>query len=263
MAGLYFFYMAEELHRLENIYKNFGNVKFLKEVNLNIKKGEVVALIGDNGAGKSTLIKVITGVHRPNSGKVFFKNEEVNIKSVSQSRKMGIEAVYQERALCDQQELYRNIFAGREITNSLGFLKIKQQRKEAEKILRDYIGFTSKAITVDSTVMGLSGGEKQGVAFGRSLYFNSDLIVLDEPTMGLSIQETEKVLNFVRGLKNENKSAIFIDHNIIHVYGAADRFVILDRGEVVGEFNKDEITREALVKKMIELHESGKIEVEA
>ena len=254
--------MAEELLRLENIYKNFGNVKVLKDVNLNIKKGEVVALIGDNGAGKSTLIKVITGVHQPNSGKVFFKDKEVNIKSVSQSRKMGIEAVYQERALCDQQELYRNIFAGREITNFFGFLKIKQQRKEAERILRDYIGFTSKAITVDSQVMGLSGGEKQGVAFGRSLYFNSDLIVLDEPTMGLSIQETEKVLNFVKGLKNENKSAIFIDHNIIHVYGAADRFIILDRGEVVGEFLKDQISREELVQKMIQLHDSGKIKVD-
>ena len=254
--------MTEELLKLENIYKNFGNVKVLKDVNITINKGEVVALIGDNGAGKSTLIKVITGVHTPNSGKIFFKNNEVQIKSVSQSRKMGIEAVYQERALCDQQELYRNIFAGREITNSLGFLKIKQQRKEAEKILRDYIGFTSKAITVDSQVMGLSGGEKQGVAFGRSLYFNSDLIVLDEPTMGLSIQETEKVLSFVKGLKNENKSAIFIDHNIIHVYGAADRFIILDRGEVVGEFLKDQISREELVKKMIQLHESGKIKVE-
>ena len=141
-------------------------------------------------------------------------------------------------------------------------MDIKKQRKEAEKILRDYIGFTSKAITVDSQVMGLSGGEKQGVAFGRSLYFNSDLIVLDEPTMGLSIQETEKVLNFVKGLKNENKSAIFIDHNIIHVYGAADRFIILDRGEVVGEFNKEDISREELVQKMIQLHESGKIKVE-
>ena len=193
--------MTEELLKLENIYKNFGNVKVLKDVNMNIKKGEIVALIGDNGAGKSTLIKVITGVHRPNSGKIIFKNKEVKIKSVSQSRKMGIEAVYQERALCDQQELYRNIFAGREITNFLGFLKIKEQRKEAEKILRDYIGFTSKAITVDSTIMGLSGGEKQGVAFGRSLYFNSDLIVLDEPTMGLSIQETEKVLNFCKRTK--------------------------------------------------------------
>ena len=254
--------MSEQLLKLENIYKNFGNVKVLKDVNITINKGEVVALIGDNGAGKSTLIKVITGVHRPNSGKIFFKESEVEIKSVSQSRKMGIEAVYQERALCDQQELYRNIFAGREITNAFGFLKINQQRKEAERILRDYIGFTSKAITVDSQVMGLSGGEKQGVAFGRSLYFNSDLIVLDEPTMGLSIQETEKVLNFVKSLKTENKSAIFIDHNIIHVYGAADRFIILDRGEVVGEFFKDQISREELVQKMIQLHESGKIKVE-
>ena len=196
--------MSEELLKLQNIYKNFGNVKVLKDVNIKINKGEVVALIGDNGAGKSTLIKVITGVHKPSSGEVFFNGEEVVIKSVSQSRKMGIEAVYQERALCDQQELWRNIFAGREITNSFGFLDIKKQRKEAEKILRDYIGFTSKAITVDSIITGLSGGEKQGVAFGRSLYFDSDLIVLDEPTMGLSIQETEKVLNFVKGLKKKN-----------------------------------------------------------
>ena len=125
--------MTEELLQLKNIYKNFGNVKVLKDVNIKINKGEVVALIGDNGAGKSTLIKVITGVHRPTSGQVFFKSEEVVMKSVAQSRKMGIEAVYQERALCDQQELWRNIFAGREITNSLGFLDIKKQRKEAEK----------------------------------------------------------------------------------------------------------------------------------
>ena len=254
--------MAEELLKLQNIYKNFGNVKVLKDINIKINKGEVVALIGDNGAGKSTLIKVITGVHSPNSGKVFFKEQEVEIKSVAQSRQMGIEAVYQERALCDQQELFRNIFAGREITNALGFLDIKKQRKEAEKILRDYIGFTSKAITVDSPVMGLSGGEKQGVAFGRSLYFNSELIVLDEPTMGLSIQETEKVLNFVKGLKDKNKSAIFIDHNIIHVYGAADRFIILDRGEIVGEFTKNDISRDELVQKLIQLHELGKIKVE-
>ena len=253
--------MAKELLRLQNIYKNFGNVKVLKDVTIKINTGEVVALIGDNGAGKSTLIKVITGVHRPSSGEVYFKENKVDIKSVAQSRNMGIEAVYQERALCDQQELWRNIFAGREITNAFGFIDIKKQRKEAEKILRDYIGFTSKAITVDSTIMGLSGGEKQGVAFGRSLYFDSDLIVLDEPTMGLSIQETEKVLNFVKGLKKENKSAIFIDHNIIHVYGAADRFIILDRGEVAGEFNKNEISRDELVKKMIQLHESGKIKV--
>ena len=123
--------MAEELLKLQNIYKNFGNVKVLKDVTIQINTGEVVALIGDNGAGKSTLIKVITGVHRPTSGQVSFKGEQVVIKSVAQSRKMGIEAVYQERALCDQQELWRNIFAGREITNPFGFLDIKKQRKEA------------------------------------------------------------------------------------------------------------------------------------
>ena len=121
----------ENLLQLKNIYKNFGNVKVLKDVNINIKKGEVVALIGDNGAGKSTLIKVITGVHKPSSGQVYFKGNEVVLKSVAQSRKMGIEAVYQERALCDQQELWRNIFAGREITNAFGFIDIKKQRKRS------------------------------------------------------------------------------------------------------------------------------------
>ena len=129
--------MTEELLQLRNIYKNFGNVKVLKDVNIKINKGEVVALIGDNGAGKSTLIKVITGVHRPTSGQVSFKGEEVVIKSVAQSRKMGIEAVYQERALCDQQELWRNIFAGREITNAFGFLNVKKQRKEADTSVVD------------------------------------------------------------------------------------------------------------------------------
>ena len=131
--------MAEELLKLQNIYKNFGNVKVLKDVNIKINKGEVVALIGDNGAGKSTLIKVITGVHSPNSGKVFFKEKEVQIKSVAQSKKNGgLKQCNQERALCDQQELYRNIFAGREITNSFGFLDIKNKEKKQKNFTRLY-----------------------------------------------------------------------------------------------------------------------------
>ena len=125
--------MNTNLLKLEKITKNFGNVEVLKEVSLTIDKGEVVALVGDNGAGKSTLIKVITGVHRPNSGNIYFKNKKVLIKSVSQSRKMGIETVYQERALCDQQELYRNMFAGREITNFLGFMISKNKEKNLKK----------------------------------------------------------------------------------------------------------------------------------
>ena len=110
---------------------------------------------------------------------------------------------------------------------------------------------------MNSTVENLSGGEKQGLAFGRPLSFDADLIILDEPTMGLSLQETEKVLGFVKGLKNKNKSAIFIDHNIFHVYDVADRFIILDRGKVMGQFKKEEISKKELMDKMNSLHHSG------
>ena len=132
--------MAEQLLKLKNIYKNFGNVKVLKDVNITINKGEVVALIGDNGAGKSPLIKVITGVHRPNSGKIFFKESEVEIKSVSQSRKMGIEAVYQERALCEQQELYRKLLHFKKCNLKI-FDKIIKEKKIIKIISKDKKNF--------------------------------------------------------------------------------------------------------------------------
>ena len=224
--------MAEELLKLENIYKNFGNVKVLKDVNIKINKGEVVALIGDNGAGKSTLIKVITGVHSPNSGKVFFKNEEVQIKSVAQSRKMGIEAVYQERALCDQQELFRNIFAGREITNSFGFLDIKKQRKEAEKILRDYIGFTSKAITVDSQVMGLSGGEKQRVAIARAMVKAPSILFADEPTGNLDQSSTDNILELLLGINQQTKTTLVVVTHDQQLAARSDMVFELQEGKL-------------------------------
>jgi simple sugar transport system ATP-binding protein len=246
-----------ELLRLENVSKNFGKAEVLKNVNMTISTGEVVALVGDNGAGKSTLIKIITGVHQPSAGKVFVRGKPVQFGSVSESRELGIEAVYQERALCDQQEMYRNIFAGREMVNRFGFMNIAKMREETADLLRHHIGLTSRAITVNSPVGGLSGGEKQSVAFARALHFDAELIILDEPTMGLAIKETEKVLNFVKGLAAKNKAAIFIDHNILHVYDAATRFVIIDRGEIAGEFRKDEITEKQLIEKMIDLHNKG------
>lgn len=197
---------------------------------------EIVALVGDNGAGKSTLIKIITGVHPTTTGSIIYKGKKLTRHSVKKSRKLGIETVYQERALADQQTMWRNMFAGREITNALGLLKIQQQKKETEHLLRTHIGFTSKAITVDSEVLSLSGGEKQGIAIGRALYFNADLIILDEPTMGLSLSETNKLLDFVLEIKDKGKSVIFISHNIYHVYSVSDRFVILDRGKIQGNF---------------------------
>lgn len=247
------------LLRLEEVHMSFGRVDVLKGIDLAVNRGEVVALVGDNGAGKSTIIKVMTGVHRPTRGQVHIKNEPVNLRSVQESRQRGVETVYQERALADQQAIWRNVFAGREIKNRLGFMDVKKQRQEAAKLLRNRMGFTSRAITIDSEVSGLSGGEKQGVAIARALFFEADLIILDEPTMGLSLKETDKVLQFVRDIRGQGKSAILIDHNILHVYSVADRFVVLDRGMIAAEFTKEQISREQLIDIMVDLHQTGQI----
>jgi simple sugar transport system ATP-binding protein len=244
---------------MKGVQKSFGHVRVLRDVDLEINWGEIVALIGDNGAGKSTLIKLITGVYRPSAGEIYFKGQRITPRDVRASRALGIEAVYQERALADQQELWRNVFAGHERTGFLGFLDLSAQKRETEQLMRTKMGLTSSAITVDSEVGSLSGGEKQGVAIARALYFDADLIILDEPTMGLSITETERVLNFTRSIREQGKSAIFIDHNIFHVYDVADRFVIIDRGRIAERFRKEEVTREKLIETMVQLHESGAV----
>lgn len=251
---------AAGLVSMRRIYKSFGEVEVLNGIDFEVGSNEIVGLVGDNGAGKSTLIKLITGVHRPTSGEIYYKGKRITIHSVQKSRQLGIETVYQERALGDQQTLWRNMFVGRERTNRFGFLKIKEQKEETEKLLREHMGFTSKAITTDSMVMSLSGGEKQGIAIGRALHFNADLIILDEPTMGLSLSETRKVLDFVRGIKVQGKAAIFISHNIFYVYPVADRFVILDRGQIAGEFFKENVSQKNLVEKLVLLARTGKME---
>jgi len=257
--------MAEQaattpLLSMQHVSKSFGGVEALRGVDFQIGRNEIVGLVGDNGAGKSTLIKLITGVHLPTSGDIYYKGEKITIHSVKRSREIGIETVYQERALADQQTLWRNMFAGREITTKLGFLNVKKQKEETEKMLREHMGFTSKVITTDSPVGGLSGGEKQGIAISRALYFRADLIILDEPTMGLSLSETQKVQDFVVDIKKRGKSAIVINHSIYQVYPISDRFVIIDRGQVAGEFLKKDITQDDLTEKMIKLARTGSLE---
>ena len=249
----------QTLVTMVEIRKSFGKVEVLKGINFNVGYNEIVGLVGDNGAGKSTLIKILVGVHQPDGGEIYYKGEKITIHSVKRSRELGIETVYQERALSEQQNLWTNIFMGRELTSRLGFLKVKEQRAETEKILREQMGFTSTAISNDAVVRYLSGGEKQGIAIGRALYFQADLIILDEPTMGLSISETNKVLDFVANIKKRGKSAIFISHNIYYVYPVADRFYILDRGSVAGIFEKREISQEELVDKMVHLAHTGRL----
>ncbi len=250
----------DSLLSLRKVSKSFGRIRVLHDINLDIGWNEVVAVVGDNGAGKSTLIKLVTGLYRPSSGDIYYKGKPRSVHSVDWARRHGIETVYQERALADQQTLWRNTFAGREVVNRFGFMKIAFQKRETERLLRESIGFTSGAITVDSEVKGLSGGEKQGVAIGRALHFNADLIILDEPTMGLALKETDRVLTFIKDIRSKGKSAIFIDHNVFHVYDVADRFVILDRGQIAGDYQKAELSQDELVQKMLMLATTGRLE---
>ena len=249
----------ENGYRLElrNISKSFGEVKSLRNVDFKLGQNEVVGLLGDNGAGKSTLIKIITGYHHPTEGEVFFNGQQVDHLTVPKARDLGVETVYQERALAELQTLWRNIFVGRELTNSLGFMKVKEMKAETNRLMLESMGFTSMAVNPDSIIKTFSGGEKQGVAIVRALYFDAEIIVLDEPTMGLSLKETRKLLNFVRDIKVAGKSAVFIDHNIFHVYSVADRVVVLDRGRVAGEFMTADITLDALMEKMYRVAETG------
>ncbi len=247
--------------QLKNVSKTFGEVSALHDVNFEVGNNEIVGLLGDNGAGKSTLVKIITGYHPPDSGgEIYWKGKKVDKLSVQLARDMGIEVVYQERALADQQSLWRNIFMGREISNRWGVMDIKGMNQETRKLMSTAMGFTSSAVTPESPVGTFSGGERQGVAITRALYFEAELIILDEPTMGLSLSETKKCLDFVAGIKAAGKSCIFIDHNIFHVYPVVDRIVVLDRGTIAGEYMKNELSMDELIDRLYRVAKTGALE---
>jgi simple sugar transport system ATP-binding protein len=241
---------------LENISKSFGSVSALTDISMQVNDNEVLGLIGDNGAGKSTLIRIISGVHAPDSGEILVRGKAQKKWDVNIARAHGIETVYQDRALAEQQTITRNIFMGRERAGFLGFLDIKKENEEANQLMRT-IGFTSQVFAADSRVFTLSGGERQGVAIARALYFKAKMIILDEPTTALSLTESEKVFHFVRQAKEGGASVVFISHNIYHTYDISDRFVVLDRGKVVLKTDKTKTTANELVKSMQDIARSG------
>jgi simple sugar transport system ATP-binding protein len=248
---------GEKRLELRHISKSFGGVHVLQDVSIDLGPSEVVGLLGDNGAGKSTLIKIITGVHRPDEGEILFRGRRVGKLTVQKARALGVETVYQERALADQLPLWRNIFMGRAVAGPLGFLKVGDMRRMTAELMGESMGFTSAVLTPDTVVKGLSGGERQGLAIVRALHFQADVIILDEPTMGLSLKETEKLLQFVEGIRAAGKSAIFIDHNIFHVYSVADRIIVLDRGRVAGQFPTSRYSLDELLNIMREVAVGG------
>jgi len=246
--------------QLKNVSKTFGEVRSLSGVDLEIYPGEIVGLLGDNGAGKSTLVKTIMGFHKPDEGgEIWFKGEKITDWSVAKARDLRIETIYQERALCELQPIWRNMFMGREIKTKFGGLDVKKMRSEATRLMSEHMGFTSTAVHPDNAVLTMSGGEKQGVAITRALYFDAELVILDEPTVGLSLSETKKTLDFVQNIKKSGRSAIFIDHNIFHIYPAVDRMIVLDRGKVAGNYKKSEITMDELIESMYRVARTGSI----
>mgnify|MGYP001132244887 CR=1 FL=1 len=229
--------------RMENIHKFYGSVHALKGVDFEVQSNEIVGLIGDNGAGKSTLVEIIAGSIPKSKGKIFVEGKEVDIPSVKAARDLGIEMVYQDQAVVETMSVAKNVFLGRELLRPglIKLLDMKKMEKEAETITKS-LGLDIPS--PDQEVRFCSGGERQGVAIARAMYFKAELVILDEPTAALSVTGAQKVLEFVRQLKDSGVSVIFISHNLHHVYPIADRIVVLSRGQKVADMRKDETSIE-------------------
>jgi simple sugar transport system ATP-binding protein len=228
--------VAEDLIRMEGITKLYGQVQALRDVSLSVGMGEIVGLLGDNGAGKSTLIKVLSGVVTPTSGEIRVRGRKVSIRSTTDAIALGIETIHQDSALITQLSIARNLFLGREPTRGPRFLNRMDQpamNRIAGDLLRS-VGI-SKEIPPTTPIESLSGGERQAVAIARAMYFDSDLIILDEPTNNLGVAETQGVLSFVRNARASGHSCIFIAHNIHHVVQVVDRIVVMRRGRLVAD----------------------------
>jgi simple sugar transport system ATP-binding protein len=228
--------MADALVHTERVSKLYGRVQALDEVSLSIGHNEIVGLLGDNGAGKSTFIKILSGVTSLTSGQIYIKGEPVTLKHTNDAIAHGIETIYQDSALVNQLSITRNLFLGREPVKGPAILNRMDTRRMdevARRLMRE-VGIT-KDIPPSTPVLSLSGGERQAVAIARAMYFESELIILDEPTNNLGVAETQGVLRFVRNARDSGHSCIFIAHNIHHVFQVVDRIVVLRRGRVVAD----------------------------
>lgn len=230
------------LVEMRDIIKRFGTIEVLRGIDFQVKRQEIIGLLGDNGAGKSTLIKILTGVYSLTAGQIFFEGQPVEIGSPQDSRQLGIETVYQDLALVPLMSIARNFWLGQEITHQIGPVQVLDKREMAAQTRAALLDIGIHIRNPDETVGSLSGGERQSIAIGRAVYFGKKLLVLDEPTSALSVGETRKVLDYTLAAKEQGLSVIFITHNIGHVHQVADRFTIISHGQKVGDFSKDEVT---------------------
>jgi simple sugar transport system ATP-binding protein len=242
--------VTNELVRMEHIDKFFGQVQALNDVSLTVRKNEIVGLLGDNGAGKSTLIKILSGALIADRGEIYLHGNRVKIRNTTDAIGHGIETIYQDSALVTQLSIARNLFLGRELLKGPRFLNRMDQgaMDDISRILLRQVGIT-KEISPTTPISSLSGGERQAVAISRAMQFKSELIVLDEPTNNLGVEETQGVLRFVRNARDSGSSCIFIAHNIYHVFQVVDRIVVLRRGKkVVDDIDPKQTTVEEVEK---------------
>jgi simple sugar transport system ATP-binding protein len=228
------------------IVKSFGSVRALQGVDLGVTPGEVVGLIGDNGAGKSTLIKILSGFESPDAGVIEIDGQERVLRSPKQARALGIETVYQEQALADDLTVARNLFLGKELTKRRGpftVLDDKAMRVESQAMLDEL----RLRVDVDQPARFCSGGERQGIAISRAIYFNARVVILDEPTNALGVVAVDRVLELIAGLREREIACIFISHNIRHVVDVCDRIVMFVHGSKVVDVPAGETSASQLI----------------
>jgi len=235
---------GQDFLRAENVVKRFGAVSVLKGVDMHVKKGEVLGLIGDNGAGKSTLLKTITGFHRPDGGRILIEGNEVNLRSVSQARSLGIQTVYQDLALVNELSVFHNMFLNGELTVG-PFLNNRKMKEKTARYLED---MGVRIPSIDTEVARLSGGQRQAIAVARAVYSDAKMLLLDEPLAAMGAKEGALILDLIQRLKEERGiPMILIVHNYAQVFDVCDRVNLLRNGRIeydkpVAETSVEELT---------------------
>jgi simple sugar transport system ATP-binding protein len=254
--------MSENLLELRNVSRYFGSVIALQGVSMAVQAGEVHCLLGDNGAGKSTLIKILSGVHRPSNGEYLIDGKPAQLGSPRDALDRGIATVFQDLALVPLMSVTRNFFMGREITKGWGPFR-RFDVDTADRIAREGLGRMGIRVRDPGQAVGtMSGGERQCLAIARAIHFGARVLILDEPTAALGVKQSANVMRVVARARQQGLAVILITHNVHHAYPVADRFTLLNRGQSLGTFMKQDVSREEVLTMMAGGEELRELEME-